>query len=203
VINISEEEVFVKMKNEIAFKSTKIIHTAEYTILANGKIKVGNVFQAHGEFPPLARVGMEVAIPKKFDTVKWYGRGPFENYDDRKEAAFVGVYTSKVADQHFPYIMPQENGNKSEVRWLEVNSLKSSLRIEGVPFLNFTVHDYSPESLNLSKTTHELVRGDKTYLNIDFRQQGLGGDDSWSSRVHKEYLLNERIYKFSFIINCL
>ncbi|HMR84438.1 MAG TPA: hypothetical protein PKE30_14950, partial [Niabella sp.] len=68
---------------------------------------------------------------------------------------------------------------------------------------NFTVHDYSPENLNASKTTHELVRGDKTYLHIDYRQMGLGGDDSWSPRVHKEFLLNRKVYNFSFIIGGL
>jgi len=203
VVNVSENEILVKMKNELVFKSAKIINTVDYTIFSNGKIKVDNTVETDTELPPLARLGIQIVLPKAFDAIKWYGRGPLENYDDRKESAFVGIYNSKVADQHFPYIMPQENGNKTDVRWLQVKSPESSLKIVGDPYINFTIHDYSPESLNRSKTTHDLFRGDKTYLNIDYRQMGLGGDDSWSPRVHKEFLLNKKIYKYTFCLEAI
>lgn len=201
VVKVSEKEILVRMKNELLFKSGKIIQTTDYSVFANGKVKVDNTFEIDGKLPPLARVGMLVILSKSFDTVKWFGRGPFENYADRKEAAFVGIFQSKVADQHFPYIMPQENGNKSDVRWLEIQSPQNTLRIEGEPVINFTSHDYSPENLNDSKTSHNLIRGDKTYLNIDYKQMGLGGDDSWSPRVHKEFLLQDKVYNYSFSIS--
>jgi len=105
-----------------------------------------------------------------------------------------------VADQHFPHVMPQENGNKTDVRWLELQSGDSSVRFSGLPLINFNVQDYSTEALNESKRTHALKRGDQTWLHIDYRQMGLGGDDSWSPRVHKEYLPEQPEYAFSFMI---
>lgn len=203
VIVVSDKEILVQLKNELVFKTGKIVQTSNYTVFANGKVKVDNLFDIDKNFPALARVGMLAVLPNTFNNIEWYGKGPFENYDDRKESAFVGVYRSSVSDQHFPYIMPQENGNKCDVRWLKLGSAQSSVRIEGLPSFNFTIHDYSPASLNTSKASHELVRGDKTYLNIDYRQMGLGGDDSWSPRVHKEYLLRESTYRFSFVISGL
>ncbi len=200
---ISDKEILLRVKNELVFKTGKIIQTTDYTVFANGKIKIDNRFEIGEKLPPLARIGMLAVLPKSFDDLEWYGRGPMENYEDRKESAFMGIYQSKVADQHFPYIMPQENGNKSDIRWLKVKSEQSSVSFEGRPCFNFTVHDYSPENLNASKITHELVRGDKTYLHIDYRQMGLGGDDSWSPRVHKEFILNGGMYDFSFLIGGL
>jgi beta-galactosidase len=97
--------------------------------------------------------------------------------------------------------MPQENGNKTDVRWLKLQSEESTLRISGMPLINVNVQDYSTEALNESKRTHTLKRGDQTWLHIDYRQMGLGGDDSWSPRVHKEYMLEQPVYEFSFMIS--
>ena len=203
VITISDKEILVRIKNELVFKTGKIIQATDYTIFANGTIRVDNRFEIGEALPPLARIGMLAVFPKSFNAIEWYGKGPMENYEDRKESAFMGIYQSKAADQHFPYIMPQENGNKSDTRWLKLKSSQYSLSFEGCPHFNFTVHDYSLEDLNASKTTHGLVRGDKTYLHIDYRQMGLGGDDSWSPRVHKEFLLDRKVYDFSFVIGGL
>lgn len=169
-----------------------------YTIYGNGLIEVENTIQVPEALPPLARVGMKLALPNSFSQVEWYGRGPFESYDDRKESAFIGKYNGLVKDQHFAYAMPSENGNKTDVRWLKLQSDNASLLISGAPFINFNVQDYSQKALNDSKTSHVLHRGDKTYLHIDYKQMGVGGDDSWSPRVHKEFLLNNSLYKFSF-----
>ena len=120
---------------------------------------------------------------------------------DRKEAAFVGIHNGTVAAQHFAYAMPQDNGNKTDVRWLRLTTPAGrTLTVTGSPTFNFTVQDYSPEALNTSKTTHELQRGDRTYLHIDYRQMGVGGDDSWSPRVHREYLLTNHAYRYGYTI---
>jgi beta-galactosidase len=106
-----------------------------------------------------------------------------------------------VKDQHFPYVMPQENGNKTDVRWLRITSADgSAIHISGQPLINFNIQDYSCEALNRSKTTHDLERGGKTYLHVDYKQMGVGGDDSWTPRVHPEFLLNSKIYKYSYIV---
>lgn len=196
-----EYVVEIEAKSTIKLKQGQIDHTATYSILGNGEVKVDNHYEVTGTVPPLARVGLQFAMPSSFTRVKWFGNGPFESYADRQESAFAGVYTAAVADQHFPFVMPQETGNKTNVRWMLIaNHNGQGLLATGEPFMNVNVQDYSMKALNESKTSHFLVRGDKTYVNIDLKQMGLGGDDSWSPRVHAEYLLREKEYRFSFTL---
>lgn len=195
----SQNTVVVEAKSVIKLKQGQINHTATYTILGNGEVRVDNHYEVAGNVPPLARVGLQFAMPSSFARIKWFGNGPFESYADRQESAFAGVYAGNVADQHFPFVMPQENGNKTNVRWMLIaNHNGQGLLATGAPFMNVNVQDYSLKALNESKISHFLVRGDKTYINIDLKQMGLGGDDSWTPRVHPEYLLIDKEYKFSF-----
>jgi beta-galactosidase len=191
-------EIQITATNVLQFKTGNIKQTACYIISENGKTKIENTFVVDNSLPPLARVGMLMILPSVFNEVEWYGKGPFESYEDRKDAAFIGIYSGKVKDQHFPYVMPQENGNKTDVRWLNIRSSDGySIRISGKPVLNFNIQDYSCEALNRSKTSRKLKRGDKTWLHIDYKQMGLGGDDSWTPRVHREFLLNNNVYKYA------
>lgn len=201
VQSYSEKEMKVISRNLLKCKGGEIEQLTEYIIKGNGELTVKNTFLIDEDLPPLARIGMYLALPSTFNHIEWYGRGPLESYQDRKESALVGIYSGTVREQHFGYVMPQENGNKTDVRWLQITSNKVYLKIlSHHDFLNFNIQDYSDEALNLSKTTHQLHRGDKTWLHIDYKQMGLGGDDSWSPRVHREYLLNNKIYQYSFTI---
>lgn len=176
-------------------------YNADYSFEPDGSIAFDLDLVLNGDFPPLARVGMQFAMPVHYDHIKWYGRGPFESYQDRKESAHVGLYSGAVADQHFAYVMPQENGNKSDVRWLRIfDKASTGIKITSAPLMYVNVQDYSQEALNQSKTSHSLYRGNLTYVHIDLKQMGLGGDDSWSPRVHEEYQLKEKNYKFGFRI---
>ena len=139
-----------------------------------------------------------MSLPNSFDKIEWYGRGPHESYEDRKESALVGLYKDRIEKQYFPHVMPQENGNKTDVRWLKVISDNNTVRFSGIPNFNINIQDYSDEALNDTKTTHELQRGDQVWFHIDFKQMGLGGDDSWSQRVHREYMLDKPYYYYSF-----
>lgn len=203
------EMVSAKIGNnraEVTLRNTilpaNIAYEAVYRIDGNGVIEVKNIFTVPDGVPPLARVGVRMALPNDFNEIEWYGKGPFESYDDRKESAFVGLYSGKVSDQHFEHVMPQENGNKTDTRWLNVKSTKNgTVKFSGAPYFNFNIQNYSDEALNESKTTHILKRGDKNWLHIDYKQMGLGGDDSWSPRVHKEFLLDNPVYVYSFIIS--
>jgi beta-galactosidase len=142
---------------------------------------------------------MQLQLPASFRNLSWYGRGPFESYWDRKSAARIGEYTGPIADQHFPYIMAQENGNKTEVRWAAVtDSVGVGLLVMGNPALNFSAHDYTDADLLASKTTQNLPRGLVSVLNFDYQMMGLGGDDSWTPRTHPEYLLTNKEYTYSF-----
>ncbi len=202
---INERQVIFYVKNSIKTTSKDIIYQAQYTIEGDGKITIENWIIVPDDTPPLARVGLRTALPSSFYEVKWYGRGPHESYIDRKESAFVGIYSGKVEDQHFMHVMPQENGNKTDVRWVEAISDNSKVRFRGKPLINFNIQNYSAEALNNSKPngtspSDNPQRGDKVWLHIDFKQSGLGGDNSWQPRTHKEFLLNNNQYFYSFII---
>ncbi len=194
----------IKIKNKILLRTGSITQVSIFTVYGSGDIHVENSFTTEDNLPPLARVGFQFVLPAGFSNIKWYGNGPLENYEDRKESSFAGLYKGSVKEQHFPYVMPQETGNKTDVRWMLLSSKDGTgLLALGEPYLNINVQDYSLAALNEAKLTHGLIRGDNTYLHIDFKQMGLGGDDSWSRRVHPEYLLNEKQYKYSFRLKAI
>ncbi len=198
--DLSKEGVLtVKSDCQLVFKSGTIDFLTVYTFRSFGETDIQITCQVPDGLPALARVGIEFAVPASFNTISWMGRGPFESYEDRKESAFFGIYSGKVADQHFPYVMPQETGNKTDVSWMKILGLNRGLEIEG-DLLNMNVQDYSQEELNASKTSHRLKRGNNTWVHVDYRQMGLGGDDSWSPRVHPEYVLKAKSYTYSFTL---
>ncbi|MCD0487327.1 DUF4981 domain-containing protein [Pedobacter sp. MC2016-14] len=201
---ISKDAIAVHIKSSIPLKQGHIDYKVTYTIYGNGEVKVDNQFNINAQTPPLARAGVQFAVPSSYTNLKWFGNGPFESYADRKESAFPGVYEGLVADQHFPFVMPQETGNKTDVRWMKIsNNNGMELVVTGLPLLNINVQDYAQQALNRAKTSHFLYRGDKTYIHIDAMQMGLGGDDSWTPRVHKEYVLNASQYNFSFMLKAV
>jgi beta-galactosidase len=173
--------------------------TSVYMVYASGDIHVRNTFTPRGEWPPLAKVGMQLTMPNAFTKTQWYGNGPFETYSDRKSAK-VGIYGGSVADQHFAYIAPQENGNKTDVRWATItNQEGTGLLVMSDSVFNFNVHDYTDKDLLAAKRrAASLSRGQVTTVNIDLAQMGLGGDDSWSPRVHEAYLLPAKTYSYAF-----
>ncbi len=194
--------VDVTVLNRLECRDGAILHEAVYSVYADGRVGVENTFEIGDRLPPPARIGMYAALPADYDSVEWFGRGPFESYEDRKESAFVGLYSGRVADQHFGYVMPQENGNKTDVRWLRLKSERGGgLLVSGAGnLLNFNVQDYADRDLYDSRTTHLLERGGKTFLHLDMAQMGLGGDDSWSPRVHKEFVLANKVYRYGFTL---
>jgi beta-galactosidase len=202
VENVSDQVVQVIRNCLLEFKLGTMGYQVIYTVSSDGSIKVKNTFTPSRSLPPLARVGIEFAMPDRYNHVEWFGRGPQESYWDRKEGARVGFYSGTVKEQHFPYVMPQETGNKTDVRWLTLTADQGDgLIIAADSLLNMNVQDYSQAALNTSKTSHKLNRGEATYVHVDWQQMGLGGDDSWTPRVHPEYLLNKKRYEFSFVLN--
>ena len=189
----------------------------DYVVYGTGDVQITTTCSplpgsAAEQLPPLARVGMQFELPATITNLKWYGRGPFESYADRKDAAKVGLYTSTVADQFFPYTMAQENGNKTDVRWVELTDatgtgllIMSDQATDG-SLLNINVRDYSDAALLRAKQpdTQEVTRGNVTVVNVDMAQMGLGGDDSWTPRVHPEYLLPAtKSYTYSFRLRAI
>src|SRR5262249_35680268 len=131
------------------------------------------------------------AIPSACDRVRWFGRGPQENYCDRHTAAVVAIWRSSVAEWITPYVRPQENANRTDVRWIEFtgrDGVGLLVKSAGEPF-GVSAWPYSADDLAAATNDYELPRRDFITVNIDARQMGVGGDNSWSLPVHPEYRL--------------
>ncbi|WP_308991338.1 glycoside hydrolase family 2 TIM barrel-domain containing protein [Mariniflexile litorale] len=157
------------------------------------------------ETPLLPRFGMEMILPKSFSEISYYGKGPYENYNDRNYSAKVGVYKQTVSEQYFPYIRPQETGNKTDVRWLDVSNTKVNLRVESDNLFSMTALNYLTEDLDdgLEKdqrNSADLKERDLTSLKLDGKQMGLGSIDSWGAWPMEKYLLRAKVYEYQFKI---
>ena len=186
--------------------NARIPYRATYVIYGTGDIIISaEIDPGAAELPELPRFGMNFRIPAEFSQVKWYGRGPFENYWDRHTAAFVGVYESKVADLGFPYLRPQENGTRTDIRWMSLtNEDGIGLMIAGLPLISASALPFTTSQLDYTdngfRHTADLVPNDFIDLNIDYRQTGVGGNDSWGARPLPVYTLFAGKYKYSFRI---
>jgi len=171
-----------------------------YTIYGSADVVVESIFDpADKKLPELPRFGMQTAIPAEFDTMTWYGRGPHETYWDRKTGAAVGVYSGPVEEQIHNYVRPQENGNKTDVRWMTLTNKDGvGLLVVGMPLLSVSAWPYTMEDLERARHINELPRRDTITVNIDYKQMGVGGDDGWGARPHPEYRLPCKPYSYSF-----
>ncbi|MHB0858359.1 MAG: beta-galactosidase, LacZ type [Anaerolineae bacterium] len=150
--------------------------TTTYTIYGSGDVRIDTHMVPQGELPFLPRLGLQMTLPAGFERFTWYGRGPQETYADRKLGAAVGLYEGSVDEQYHPYVMPQENGNKTDVRWVALtNASGVGLLAIGLPLLNVSAHHYTTEDLTVARHTYELTRREEITLNLDDRQSGLGG----------------------------
>ncbi|WP_298475417.1 glycoside hydrolase family 2 TIM barrel-domain containing protein [uncultured Maribacter sp.] len=177
-----------------------------YTIDSSGKVKVQYVFERLNKGVGLIpRMGMNLKLVENMDQISYYGKGPHENYPDRNESAFVGVYKAKAKDFYVPYIRPQENGYRTEVRWLTVRNEKNvGLKFSSDSFLNFNINHFDNEDFELSsKNRHTIDIKPKKHvnLNIDYRQMGVGGDTSWGMLPYQPYLIYPEPMKYTFIIS--
>ena len=215
------ENAEVKVNKELAGEYTVTISknvvdgdaaTAQlFTIYANGSIKVENRFDAvKGKHKLLMRFGNDLQLSKQLDQIQWYGRGPWENYWDRKTASQVGIYKQELKDQYFPYTRPQESGNKTDVRWLTMTDKKGrGLKFEMADsLLNFSALPYSLDDLDpeMNKKQYhsgELTERNKIFMHIDLQQSGLQGMDSWGSWPLEKYRVQYKDQAYTYWIKPL
>jgi beta-galactosidase len=170
-----------------------------YTVYGDGSIEVESSFTPGGDVPELPRFGMRLRVPAEFSSVEWFGRGPQENYWDRNSGAAVGRYRAAVDEMFTPYIEPQESGNRTDVRWVTfTDRAGAGLKATGLPLLYFSAWHFEAGELERRKHPSEIVRADDITVNLDYRQMGVGGDDSWGAWPHKEYRLPARAYEYRF-----
>ncbi|WP_100616330.1 glycoside hydrolase family 2 TIM barrel-domain containing protein [Confluentibacter citreus] len=204
IVSPSELTVNTKLKLPTVEGTINMI----YNINGNGDIKVDYTFKYNADLPEIPRIGVVFRMPKEFDNLEYYGRGPWENYIDRNTAAFVGLYQSKVADQYYVYGRPQENGHKTDTRWLSLTNpsgLGFKIEANGKPIEFNTLHnstaDFDEGKVKTLRTPIDIKERDFVEVHIDHKMMGVGGDDSWGAKPHKPYIFyTDKAYNYSFTI---
>jgi beta-galactosidase len=140
-------------------------------------------------------------IPADFTHIAYYGRGPWENYPDRKRSAFMGLYKMPLSDFETEYIHPQDNGCRTDVRWFNIANGKHTLRVKGCQPLCIRAWDYGEEDLEGAKHPNEIQRGRFVNLNIDLNVHGVGGVDTWGARTLPQYTIDgNQPHHYAFIL---
>ena len=170
-----------------------------YTVINDRSIRVDVDYQpTANDRPVMPKFGMRMRLPKDFTQIKYYGRGPWENYPDRKGSAFLGIYEMPLSEYETEYIHPQDNGNRCDIRWFEIGSL----RIEGAQPLCIRAWDYGEEDLEGAKHPNEIHRGRFVNLNIDLNIHGVGGADTWGKRTLPQYTIDgNQPHHYSFTLS--
>ncbi|WP_018931687.1 glycoside hydrolase family 2 TIM barrel-domain containing protein [Gracilibacillus lacisalsi] len=175
-----------------------ILTTYTYDVYASGDVQVTVTGQFEGDTPDtLPRIGLQMKVPDALDHVRWNGRGPGEAYADSKEANRFGVWKSTVDQLFTNYAVPQENGNRHQVKWMSLyHESGTGLLVRGKPTFDFSVHRYDMENLDQARHTYELIRQENLTLNIDYKQHGLGSA-SCGPDVLDKYQLRAEDFAFT------
>ncbi len=204
IVGSDKGYVKVLVKNRIPVGES--VQNTTYTIYNSGDIVVDADINIVGDsLPELPRLGMTMTIPDRYSNIEWYGRGPHESYIDRKTSAYVDLFKGEVWDQYYPYVRPQETGNKTDVFWAVLrDSNGKGLLISGFPTVDMSAHHFDYKDLyhiknsDVQKHGAEIKRGDFITLNIDYKQMGVGGDNSWGAHTHDKYKIFPGRYRYSF-----
>ncbi len=207
-VQVTEGNGLYKIKSERILFNGDAKYTQVYTIDGSGMIQVDNSFEKIKDtyHPMMPKFGNCFVLPKQYSNLTYYGRGPWENYIDRNSAANVGLYKSTVDEQFFPYVRPQETGNKTDVRWFSLTDKNGNgLKFTGafpIEFsaLFFNMDDLDPEMERKQYHAGELVKRNEIYLDVDYRQMGVAGTDSWYALPLKPYRLNYGSHQYTYFI---
>jgi len=199
---ISDDSVEVSVEYRLP---TSNVSTCKmnYSITGDGQIKVEQELVPGEDLSEIPEIGVMLVMNDSFQTITWYGKGPHESYWDRSKGAKIGLYSGTVKGQYVPYLKPQECGNKTGVRWMSItNEAGVGLKVAGLPLVEVNALPYSPSELEEHDYGYTLPTSDKVVLRINYKQMGVGGDDSWGQKTHPEFtLFANRTYKYGFILN--
>lgn len=204
---IHDYEVQVEVEAVLPAGESRYFTT--YRVFGDGSVVIRNTFlPGSADLPELPRFGMTMQLSSSFTEAAWFGRGPQENYWDRKSGARVGLYRAGIPDLYHPYIRPQENGNRTDVRWVALTDDEGyGFLAVGMPLLNFSAFPFNNEDLDpgpkkAQRHACDIKMRPLVTLNLDYKQMGVGGDTSWGERArpHPEYTLPAREYTYSFRI---
>jgi len=184
--------------------------TLTYTLTAEGSVIVREQLKttAGAEVMPMFRYGMQLQMPKQYNKVLYYGRGPIENYCDRKDSQFLGVYENEVSKEYYPYVRPQESGNHTDVRWFRVTDGRKGLEFyssapmecSALPYLMADLDDGPFKDKKVGHHSGDLVERPLTQVHIQQNQMGMGCVNSWGAWPRDEYLVKYMNRDFTFVI---
>ena len=207
-IDVKKEDGKVTLTVNLFLNDVAADYQLVYTVNSDGSLAVNVHYKAGDKaLPEIPRFGMIMTLPVAYDNFTYYGRGPWENYADRNTASFLGIYNGKVGDQYVPYVRPQENGNKTDVRWLTLTNGKgkgvmiSGLQPLSVCALNNIPEDFDPGLTKKNQHISDITPRKMVVLCVDLAQRGLGGDNSWGAMPHEQYLLKAKEYSYGFVIS--
>lgn len=210
LLTVEEQDNTVKVNYNLFSKDAQCDINVAYTVFGDGSITCEVEYSTKNEnLPELPRFGLLFTLPEQFENFNWYGRGPWENYVDRKKSSFVGIYKSKVKDQYTPYVRPQENGYKTDIRWLTLtDSTGFGLKVEGLQpictsALNFRPEDFDPGMSKKQQHINDIYPRREVVLTIDLFQRGIGGITSWGGRPLPEYRYFGKNYRYAFKLSVI
>ena len=179
-------------------------YRVKYLITGDGRVEVrADYTPGKTDLPLIPKFGMALAMPKQFDTIQWYGRGPQETYWDRKTGGEIAIYQLPLEEFIHPYVRPQDNANRTDTRWFTLTDGRGAgLKVSAVGEpLSFSAWPYTMADLESAAHDYELPRRDAITVNIDHKVHGVGGDNSWGARTHPEYTLpGGKPYAYAFVL---
>ena len=197
-IRVKDHQVIVDMTLSVGADMT-----LTYTVKNDGRIRVDMDYRPTATDTPLIpKFGMRLRLPADMTHIEYYGRGPWENYPDRKRSAFLGRYQMPLTEFETEYVHPQDNGCRTDVRWFCISNGEKTLRIDGLQPLCIRAWDYGEENLEGVRHPHEINRGRFVNLNIDLNIHGVGGIDTWGRRTLPQYTIDgNKHYRYAFILS--
>ena len=206
-ISSQKKDSNIKVVTEHKLGETESLLKQEYTILADGSIQLDYQLEPVANLPDIPRMGWQLQIPVEYDQLQWFGRGPLESYADKKTGALLGRYTESVKKDFIYYVRPQESSNKTDVYWAELkNNNGKGLRIESISRpLSLSAWPFTQDEIEQANRIEELKFGKTITLNIDHKQMGVGGDNTWSidARPHKPFRIAVKPYRYSFRLSII
>ena len=205
-LSVSKNENLVMVYSMHIDSLTKTTLKTDYNINGEGAIKINRRVEIkNNDLPEIPRIGIKLSLNSSFNQVKWFGRGPHESYWDRKQSAPIGIYEGSVWEQSFQYVRPQETGNKTDIYWMALYNNSNGIMAVGLPKFDGSVHQYPYEDLDYYPNSQkhgkiDLIPKDQIDWLIDYKQMGVGGDNSWGAKPMKKYTLYPGIYEHSFML---
>lgn len=200
---LNNNDGIVNVKSIYDIVDGKALVAVYYQVGTNGTIRVDYNLYVNNDLPNIPKVGMQCGIKNDYNTISWYGRGLYENYLDKRYGFDAGIYSLPIDEFIEPYVMPQENGNRTDVRWMYPNNDKNQgLLVVADSLLSMSVWPYTEQNIDEARHTNELVNPGYLTLNIDLVQMGVGGNDSWSEVAAplEKYQVPAKDYIYSFYL---